>query len=180
MTTGGIPQLIEARTLAARGVVLNGRLDVAKMPRLSAAIVAAEQPVDVNCAFFCDEEGRYVLNLQVSGEFRVDCQRCLSAMPVELSAQTQLAVVWTDEQAAQLPARYDPLLAEAETDLWSVVEDELLLALPAFSYHADTHCGENADIAVPDSGVQPETENKTNPFDVLAALKEDTVEDPKL
>lgn len=179
MTTGGIPQFIEARTLAARGVVLKGRLDVARMPRLSQAIVAGDQSAEVNCAFSCDEEGRYIVSLQVSCTFEVACQRCLSAMPIELSADTQLAVVWTDEQAAQLPSRYDPLVSEAELDLWALVEEELLLALPAFSYHADPQCGERVNIAVPDSGVEPATEKKTNPFDVLATLKADEAKDPE-
>jgi len=51
------------------------------------------------------------------------------------------------------------------------VEDELILALPAFSYHETDHC--NTSITG-FSGPAPEEEagdDKPNPFNVLAQLK---------
>ena len=69
------------------------------------------------------------------------CQRCLQAMPIELSGAHQLAVVGDDEQARQLPARLEPLLVDGEMcDLWTVVEDELILSLPIVSYHDTEDC----------------------------------------
>lgn len=165
------------RTLAAREVALAGLVDPARLTRLSTAIVAVNTPVVVNADFHRDEEGRYVLGLQVSAQMLVTCQRCLSTLEQSVTSDTRLAVVWTDEQAGQLPPRYEPLVADAEIELWEVVEDELLLALPAFSYHSDINCGSKTGVQAPVGENQAEDQagpEKDNPFSVLKALKGDT------
>ena len=177
MTLGALPQKVEVRTLAAREVALAGLVDPARLTRLSTAIVAVNTPVVVNADFHRDEEGRYVLGLQVSAQMLVTCQRCLSTLEQSVTSDTLLAVVWTDEQAGQLPPRYEPLVADAEIELWEVVEDELLLALPAFSYHSDTNCGSKTGVQAPVGENQAEDQagpEKDNPFSVLKALKGDT------
>ena len=58
-----------------------------------------------------------------------------------LACENTLAVVWTDDQAAHLPRHLEPLVVEDEAcSLWDVVEDELILALPSFSYHETEEC----------------------------------------
>jgi uncharacterized protein len=175
MMLGALPQTVEARTLAAREVTLAGVVDPSKLLRFGAAIVAAKQPVVVNADFYRDEEKRYIVSVQVTAEVQGTCQRCLGTLDQTLASSALLAVVWTDEQAAQLPPRYEPLVAEAEIDFWEVVEDELLLALPSFSYHSDTNCGAETGVQALGSeetavSVSPE---RDNPFDVLKALKGD-------
>ena len=175
MTLGALPQTVEVRTLAAREVTLAGVLDPIKLLRFSSAIVAVKQPVVVNADFYRDEEGRYIVSVQVTAEVQVTCQRCLGALEQTVASSALLAVVWTDEQAAQLPPRYEPLVAEAEIDFWEVVEDELLLALPSFSYHSNTNCGAETGVQAPGSGdaAVSGSPEKENPFDVLKALKGD-------
>ncbi len=161
--------------MAAREVVIEGTLDVTRMSRLSDAIVSADAPAGVTARFYRDEEGRYILGLDVEMPVSVACQRCLAPMPAQLVSRSQLAALWSDDQAEYLPSRYDPLVTEAETDLWQVVEDELLLALPAFNYHQDESCGVATGIQQKDSGVAPDdvgaAPKRENPFSVLAALK---------
>lgn len=172
MTTGALPHTVEVRTLAAREVCLQGTVSVERMPRLSQAIIGADGPAAADVQFRRDEEGRYLIVLKVAMPVQVACQRCLEPMSLALSADTVLAALWSDDQAPHLPSRYDPLVTEAETDLWQVVEDELLLALPPFSYH-DHACGEA--IEAPPSETDTDTQTgggeKDNPFSVLAALK---------
>ncbi len=178
MTLGVLPHIVEVRTLAAREVVLEGSLQAAKMPRLNAVIVATDAPARVCAQFYRDEEGRYILELSVGMTVNVACQRCLEPMALEVASKSQLAALWTDEQAPHLPSRYDPLVTGDETDLWQVVEDELLLALPAFSYHGDSQCGLASGVAQPDAANSPEVDApvKDNPFTVLAALKDEPSE----
>ena len=177
MTTGALPKTVEVRTLAAREVTISGSLPVDRLPRLSGLIVSASRPFDVVARCFRDEEARYVLELHVSGAVEAACQRCLTPVSVPVDALSCLAVVWTDEQAAQLPNRYEPLVAEAEIDLWQLVEEELLLFLPSYSYHGDTECGRQVGLAVQDDGLLVGREidgpEKQNPFDILASLKSD-------
>jgi uncharacterized protein len=177
MTAGALPHTVEVRTLAARAVSLAGDVDPGKLKRLSAAIVAAKGAIAVSANFDRDEEGRYVVAMQVSADVQVTCQRCLGTLEQTIASSTSLAVVWTDEQAAQLPPRYEPLIAEAEIELWEVVEDELLLALPNFSYHSNPNCG--VETGVQAQGGDGEVfaranPEKDNPFNVLKALKGET------
>ena len=177
MTAGALPHTVEVRTLAARAVSLAGVVDPAKLTRLSAAIVAAKGAVVVSADFDRDEEGRYVVAMQVSADVLVTCQRCLGTLEQTIAPTTSLAVVWTDEQAGQLPPRYEPLIAEAEIELWEVVEDELLLALPSFSYHSNANCGVETGVQAPGDdgeGFALENPEKDNPFSVLQALKGET------
>jgi uncharacterized protein len=177
MTLGALPQTVEVRTLAARAVTLAGLVDPSRLGRLNAAIIGMQGPVEVIAEFYRDEEGRYVVSMQVSAQVLVTCQRCLSSLEQSVASTTLLAAVWTDEQAGQLPPRYEPLVADAEIELWEVVEDELLLALPSFNYHSDMNCG--AETGVQAVGEQGETIaqgnlEQDNPFSVLKALKGDT------
>ena len=178
MKNGSIPHTIEARALAARQVTLEGCLAAAKLPRLAAAVRALEAPAEVVAEFKRDEEGRYVVDLQAAIVVEVACERCLDAMPLAISSSARLGIVWTDEQAQALPSGVEPLLTGDETDLWQVVEDELLLALPAFSYHSDSRCGEATGVAQPDPVRPDETDTpvRDNPFTVLAALKNEPSE----
>jgi len=174
MKPGALPHMVEVRTLAARRIVIDGELEVTRMPRLSQAIAEAEGPARVSANFDRDEEGRYILDLSVAMPVAVSCQRCLSPMLVELASHSLLAALWTDDQAEHLPSRYDPLVTSDETDLWSVVEDELLLAMPAFSYHDNIDCGADTEYQQKQNLGAPvveEPQQKDNPFSVLAALK---------
>ena len=177
MTTGALPKTVEVRTLAARRVSISGALSADRLSRLSAVIVSASRPFDVIADFFRDEEGRYIVNLNVAGAVGMACQRCLRPVAVEVDAQSSLAAVWTDEQAATLPVRYEPLITEGEVDLWELVEEELLLVLPSFNYHSDEQCGVKVGrVVATDDVVAVGAERKqesSNPFEVLATLKGD-------
>ena len=180
MTLGALPHTVEVRTLAARSRTVEGVVDCARMPRLSAAIVAADGPARVNARFSRDEEGRFVISLDVEIPVQVACQRCLQPLPLTLASSSQLAALWNDEQAAHLPVRYDPLVTGEETDLWQVVEDDLLLALPPFSYHDNIACAEGTAVeppAVESLTEEDAPETRENPFSVLAALKDDLEKD---
>ena len=90
-------------------------------------------------------------------------------MTTHLDAENTLAVVSSDEQAAQLPRVLDPLVLEEQScNVWDVVEEELILAMPAFNYH-DT-CRETL-TAYTDPEPEDNGGGKPNPFDVLAQLK---------
>jgi uncharacterized protein len=123
-------------------------------------------------AFFRDEESRWLMRVALSADVAVTCQRCLQPMPLHLESDSTLAVVCSDEQARQLPGHLDPLVvAGQECNLWEVVEEELMLALPAFSYHDTEDCRE---ILAGFTGSSPDavaTREEPNPFNVLEQLR---------
>ena len=159
MSTEPLPSELDARKAAARGALVSGSLRPADMPRFRALLAG--------------EEGRSLVRVKIDADVEVSCQRCLQPMRRRVESDSTLAIVWTDEEAGQLPRNLEPLVvAEQDVDLWRVVEEELMLALPAFSYHESEACKE---ILADYSGPAPEEEvspgKKPNPFDVLAQLK---------
>jgi len=140
--------------------------------RFQPLLAADEGTIEAQLSFSRDEENRYVIHVAVEADVSVTCQRCLEPMPAHLTSDNTLAVVWTDEQAAHLPRHLDPLIvAQDACNLWELVEDELILAMPPFSYHDTQECKERIagfSDAAPEGSA---AEDKPNPFNVLAQLK---------
>ena len=89
-----------------------------------------------------------------------------------------MACVWSDEEAAELAERYEPLLVSEEADLNDIAEEEILLALPASPVH-EQDCKSDEQLAALSSQQvdvalaitdQPGGE-KENPFQILEQLK---------
>ncbi len=105
----------------------------------------------------------------------LECQRCISPMSATLESQFKLGLVTTDDQAQQLPKELEPFLTdEFSANLWSMIEDELLLALPPFPLHERNECPAAEVLESFEPGEEPEASAKPereNPFSVLADLK---------
>jgi uncharacterized protein len=170
MTNAALPHMVEFRTLAARGIHLKGTLSAARLPRLRDAVLSIVGSVQTEIQFDRDEEGRPIAAIVVVAQVKVACQRCLQELEVVLETSSRLAAVWNDEQAAALPGSLEPLVMAEEVDLWGVVDEELLLALPQFSYHAERDCGVTSGRVVAPA-LPVEDAERENPFSVLASLK---------
>lgn len=175
MSTGGLPHTVDFRTLAARQARVVGSVALEKLPRVQAAVCHAEGPARVSGVFERDPMGRYTCDISVEMPVAVECQRCLQPFSVHLTARSTLAALWTDAQASDLPPDVDPLVTAEDTDLWAVVEDELLLVLPPYPLHDDPACAEAVGRVVPESAKADDDVEapKENPFAMLAALQRD-------
>ena len=164
-----LPRMLEPRRLAHQGVAISGVLDQAFCDRLTEAVIDIVEPIDVELRFDTAEQGRRVMTGTVSTSVLIPCQRCLEAMPVALSAEFRLGIVWSEEEAAALPKDLDPWLVDNEAaDVAEVLEDELLLTLPFVSYHPKDQCN---DVAGYSTGEHPTEESAKNPFGILKQLK---------
>lgn len=166
-----LPRQADPRKFAQQGITLSGEVPVAALPRILDAINGddAQKPVQVTLAFGISEEGKRVMTSHVAAELSLECQRCLEPVTVPVEAQTTLAIVWNEEQAKALPKHLEPWqVGEGQADLYAVVEEELLLALPVVAYHEHA-C---IDDALLSSG-EPLVEEapKKNPFHILEQLK---------
>lgn len=142
------------------------------MPRLAGCLDSApEGEVAVEADFSLDAARRPVIGGHAAAVVRLTCQRCLEPVDWPLEASFTLAVVQDESEAAALPAEYEPLLCpEGSGSLPGMIEDELLLALPAVARHRDvSECGPAAGFARPGNG--DETRLDDNPFAVLEQLK---------
>lgn len=169
-----LPKLADARKFAQQRVDMAGHVAVSALPRLRQVVVDDSTRFEVRLSFGQDEQRRRVVTGSATGEVVLTCQRCLEPVTLPIACDIALAMVWDEEQAAQLPRALDPwiLAEEGPTDLYHMVEEELLLALPAVAYH-DTQC---VSASLYSSGDAEATEedtgaDKKNPFQVLEQLK---------
>lgn len=157
-----------------RGVVLDGTLSTAKMSRLNALLDAPTGDVQVNLAFGRDEGGISAMHGRYQADVVMVCQRCLGQVVLTLDAECDVGFVSSDEAAKNLPRDYEPVIVGAEgLDLHSLIEDELLLALPVVPMHPLETCQHPPGFE-PDPAEPEEEAEKPNPFSVLAKLKRDT------
>ena len=177
MLTEPLPTTLDVRKAAARDASSSGAVDLSRLQRLRDLVASGEGHIDAVIRFSRDEERRSIATVSVEATLMVHCQRCLESMPVSIRSENQLAVVGDDEAAKQLPAALDPWVLEGEQgDLWALVEDELILALPVVAYHDTPECLQLMD----EYRRQPETEQSDdNPFKVLEQLKRGTSQQEK-
>ena len=142
MVTRPLIRTLDARKAAQREQSVEGVLEPRQLKRFSTLLAQENGTIAAELGFYFDEERRCRVRVQTRATVTVVCQRCLQELDVDLRVDNTLAVVASDEQARLLPRSIDPLVAEStdEVPLWDVVEEELMLALPAFSYHDNEQC----------------------------------------
>ncbi len=175
MKTGALPKQLDLRGLAARGVHIEGTVSPEDLPRLADSGIAIADSGSAAFDFRRDEEARYLVAVCVEAKLVMQCQRCLGDMEVLVKSASLMACVWTDEEAAALPATYEPLLVDDTADLSDIVEEEILLAIPVSPIH-EKECksaGQRAALET-DTGepaAVDETGERDSPFAVLERLK---------
>ncbi len=165
-----LPQYVDPRKLAARQVVLQGQIPPESLTRLARTVLSIEEPVSVQIRFGRNLQGRWAVSGTAKAQVSLQCQRCLDPVLVPLDAGLAVTLVWSDDEAKSLPRAEEAWLVEAEeANLWELVEDELILALPIVGLH-DKGCEISSGYGV-DSMPETEQEERHNPFEVLAKLK---------
>lgn len=163
-----LPKQGDPRKFAQQGVTLEGFIPVAELPRVVEATESSAGNVQVKLEFKVSEEGKRAVIGQASTELSLICQRCLEPVSVAVESDISLAIVWDEEAAKALPQHFDPWIAgEGAADLYDMVEEELLLSLPAVAYHEEP-C---LDGKLYSSGKPVEVKKEKNPFQVLEQLK---------
>ena len=168
MSNTALPREAELRTWASRGIEVEGDVLVTRMPRLQAVIASGEEPAYATLRCWKDEQHRYIVDVRVQVTVDLECQRCLSQCELELATQSILCVVWNEDSIKELPSGYDPLVADDVSDLHALVEEELLLALPAVPMHDAGDC--KAVLNPFGDSMMDVVEENESPFAALGAL----------
>ena len=91
------------------------------------------------------DAGRPVLRLGVQGALTLVCQRCLGPYVLPLEIKAVLPIARSEEELARWEGE-DPLLdglvAEPHLNVRDLIEDEVLLSLPAIPRHPLGECGQ--------------------------------------
>ncbi|MDT8384204.1 MAG: YceD family protein [Gammaproteobacteria bacterium] len=168
--------IIEPFELAAQHRTLAGHLPVSSLPRLIPLLITDDLVVLGRCRvdyvlnFGVDEGGVPGLTGTLQAVLPLQCQRCMEELAFPVSLVLNLALVKSRQAAQQLPENYDPLLVlpDEETSVESIIEDELILALPQVAMHEIKDCPKGEAFLNTEDGSAPQREN---PFAVLAQLK---------
>ena len=175
MKTGALPKQLDLRGLAARGVRIEGTVSPEDLPRLADSGIGIVGSGSAAFDFRRDEEARYLVAVSVEARVVMQCQRCLSDMEVPVKSASLMACVRSDEEAAALPATYEPLMVDDAADLSDIAEEEILLAIPVSPIH-EVECkseAQQAALAVEVEGLEKveDAGERESPFAVLERLK---------
>lgn len=112
----------------------------------------------------CDSWQRLFLDLSLEGRLSLVCQRCMQPMPFDLAEYSRI-VLFADEESLDEAMLSDEelegMVLEKELDVRTLLEDQILMALPFSPRHDD--CESDALDKI--------NQDKPNPFAVLAGLK---------
>lgn len=158
-------RVIDSLKYAREAARLDGPIIPSELPRLADVLFDQEGELVFSLIGGEDQGGKPGLDLRIDGRLNVRCQRCLGALPLEVQVRKWLALIpqgeeWPEED---LETEWtDALPADNAMDVISLVEDEILLALPIAPRH------EACSPPVHREGVAA-----SSPFASLAQLKRD-------
>lgn len=158
--------LIDPQAFAEKGETLQGQVLLKDLDKrvLSSDIIDELAAVSYRIQGGVDKWQRPFFDLSLSGSILLRCQRCLGEMPFALNEDCRIVLFDDEDQldAAMLAdEELDGMLIEGECDLFALLEDQILIALPFSALH---DVCDDADLSANHS-------DKTNPFAVLAGLK---------
>jgi len=132
----------DAYRLARERDLLEGTVDVSTLPRVADRLAAVSAPIGWRIQGASDAVGRPALTVSLDGEVSLECQRCLGPLAFPIASQTKLLLARDDAEAARLDEDSDAevVLAQSPLDPLTLVEDELVLAIPFAPRHEDEAC----------------------------------------
>jgi uncharacterized protein len=140
-----LPEFIDPLHLVKQHRVLKGVVSLSRMRRLTSLMTASGGTETGNAAieiqFGRDEVGLDIARGTIKAVVQLQCQRCLEPMAFNVETEFTLGVVSSLSEAGNLPENYEPLIVEEPTvSLAELIEDEILLALPAVAMHPHGQC----------------------------------------
>jgi uncharacterized protein len=159
-------KLHDVLALAEQAVQVKVAVPVAGLERL-AKLLAETTGIAEGEIAFSREQGQAIAHVKLHAELSVVCQRCMVRMQLPVDCDSRVALVESEEAAQAVPAEFETALAPGgRLRLRELVEEELLLALPAAPRHTEDECVEELVTPV---GVSP-AQDTHRPFADLGGL----------
>jgi len=168
-----LPQRIDPVKSAVKRSDYEGIIASQNLERLLDAVSHCDDNIDVVVKFEKDEQGLTFFHGSMRTGVTLICQRCNGELVHPLDVSFCFSPVQGPEEAEELPEVYDPVEVNeyGEVDLFQLLEDELILALPIVPLHAEEQCAVSKDDMT--FGEIAEDSVRENPFAVLKELKRD-------
>lgn len=165
------PLIIDSGEFARDGLSLAGDIAVRDLPRVLGSVQSDAGVIRYTLQGRIDKLQRRCLNLTVSGEVTLLCQRCMQPFAFAIDSDSALTLFDNEadiDAASELDEMLEGVLASREQSVVDLIEDEILLALPLAPKH---------EVCAPD-GNSDSVAKKPNPFAVLQQLKVNKQADP--
>lgn len=171
-------KLVDVAALADATAEVELLVPLAGLDRLKSLLTSAEGTASGRIGW-SREGGHVIADVEAGAQLKLRCQRCLDEFVLPVSSSSRVALVADESLGATLSEELETALAvEGRIRQRDLVEEELLLAVPAAPRHPEGECearfeqGTAAErYAVPGVQVVAETqENTQRPFAGLADL----------
>jgi len=171
-----LPEFVDPLLLVDKCQGFTGYIALDKMQRLTPLLADSAGEAQLEIQFGRDSVGFAIATGKVVADLKLRCQRCLELMDYRVDSQFVLGVVASLAETRNLPENYEPLIADqGPLSLAELVEDEILLALPAIAMHSEDCSAMHVNDSLYNaSQTQPsvaQEQGRQNPFAVLAGLK---------
>jgi uncharacterized protein len=168
-----LPKEIDPFRFAHNGRELEGTVDVADLSRLAGALKNTSGQVNISMRFDIDATGTPFMQGHFETTLSLICERCMGELSYPLVIDTQLGLVKNETMISRLAEQYEPWLIEdnEQVDPVSIVEDELILALPLVPKHDYNCLPEEVWFSGDKEEIEAEPDKPASPFAVLSALK---------
>lgn len=164
-------QLSDVDRLADRQADVAFDIPLSRLPRVQAQIAGAQGAVH-GVAHFRREAGYRVAELEMEGEAKLVCQRCLAPMTWPLASETRVAILANEREADGVPQEVETVHApDDRIRVADLVEEELLLTLPLVPLHesAEECKAVQNEVPAPEEEAAPAPETQ-KPFERLGEL----------
>lgn len=132
---------VNAYRMARERSSRRGEIAVSHMSRLAPLLCNDQGKARFELDFQLDSQSRPLVSGRVQATLQLICQRCLEPMTLDLDLELRLGIVRSDEEAVALCEESEALILNTESvSLATLVEDELILGLPAAPHHPSGRC----------------------------------------
>lgn len=178
------PDIVDPWKVAEGKRTFAGTMPLKRMSRLAEILAAgggvetgSESPGDAafSATFRFDHQGLVTIDVTVTADLPLVCQRSLGVYTEHVDRRSRLAVIENVADQEDLPEHYEPVLVEdRRLALVDLVEEELLLAVPQVPRDPDfgeLDVPETVDI---ETSTGKEQEQTHRPFSGLAGLMKES------
>ena len=163
---GKLKQRYQILKEVSRSGYFQGEIEVEKLSRLCELLSSDHGGITLEFDFRTSDFGVPMISGEIKTCLQVECQRCLQAMKTDLAFDFRLLIDAADDIVKE--SSFDTVYSEdGNIDIFEVVEDEIILALPLVSMHENDTC--NTHWQATDGSQKPAV--RENPFSVLKDLK---------
>ena len=133
---------VDVIRLARERGVAAGDVDAHRLPRVADLLADGPASIEWRIEGGADASGRPSLAVELTGAVTLTCQRCLAPFEWPIEQRTDVLLARDEREVAALDAANEAevVLAEGPVDPLTLVEDELVLALPFAPRHPEGGC----------------------------------------